>query len=202
MMEDKIIMTKTKFKAKGMHCTSCETLIEKSLKKIDGVRNVKADYPSETVSLEFDESKVKIKDVVRAVESKGYTFRKIGPKEGDKGGISNSTLGIIFGILGVLVILYFAFRFYDSVSIPEISQNMGYGLLFLVGLLTGFHCISMCGGFVIGYTTKDAEKGIHPLRSHFMYGLGKTASYTIIGAAFGLLGSIIAFTPLMRGVAG
>jgi len=35
-----------------------------------------------------------------------------------------------------------------------------------------------------------------------MYGLGKTISYTIIGAGFGLLGSIIIFTPMMRGVIG
>jgi sulfite exporter TauE/SafE len=35
-----------------------------------------------------------------------------------------------------------------------------------------------------------------------MYGLGKTISYTIIGAAFGLLGSIIAFTPALRGTVG
>jgi len=37
---------------------------------------------------------------------------------------------------------------------------------------------------------------------HLAYGLGKTLSYTIIGAIFGLLGSIIAFTPMMRGIAG
>jgi len=35
-----------------------------------------------------------------------------------------------------------------------------------------------------------------------MYGIGKVLSYTIIGGLFGLLGSIISFTPLMRGVAG
>ena len=38
--------------------------------------------------------------------------------------------------------------------------------------------------------------------SHLMYGAGKLVSYTLIGAAFGLLGSIIAFTPVVRGVAG
>jgi len=79
---------------------------------------------------------------------------------------------------------------------------MGYGLLFVVGLLTGFHCVSMCGGFVVSYTAKNAQKGIKSYKSHFMYGLGKTVSYTIMGATFGLIGSIIAFTPVMRGVAG
>ncbi|MCX6707269.1 MAG: sulfite exporter TauE/SafE family protein, partial [Candidatus Woesearchaeota archaeon] len=90
----------------------------------------------------------------------------------------------------------------DFIQIPDISQNMGYGLLFIVGLLTGFHCVTMCGGFVVSYTAKDAKEGRKPHKSHVMYGLGKVVSYTVIGALFGLLGSIIAFTPLIRGIAG
>ena len=107
-----------------------------------------------------------------------------------------------FGLIGALVAGYFIFAMVKGIALPQISLSMSYGLLFLVGLLTGFHCIAMCGGFVVSYTAKDAQEGRKPYRSHFMYGLGKTASYTIIGAAFGLLGSIIVFTPVMRGTAG
>jgi sulfite exporter TauE/SafE len=60
----------------------------------------------------------------------------------------------------------------------------------------------MCGGFVISYTAKDASVGRKSHLSHIYYGAGKTLSYTVIGAAFGLIGSIIAFTPMMRGIAG
>jgi sulfite exporter TauE/SafE len=101
-----------------------------------------------------------------------------------------------------LIASYFIFNFVEGIELPQISQNMGYGLLFAVGLLTGFHCIAMCGGFVVSYTAKDAQEGRKSYKSHMLYGAGKTVSYTIIGAAFGLLGSIIAFTPAIRGVAG
>jgi sulfite exporter TauE/SafE len=60
----------------------------------------------------------------------------------------------------------------------------------------------MCGGFVVSYTAKDAQEERKPHWSHVMYGAGKVASYTIMGAAFGLLGSIVAFTPQLRGFAG
>jgi sulfite exporter TauE/SafE len=60
----------------------------------------------------------------------------------------------------------------------------------------------MCGGFVVGYTAKGVKEGKKPHQMHLSYALGKTASYTIIGALFGLLGSIIAFTPKIRGYAG
>jgi len=203
-----------KFKAKGMHCRSCEELIERSIKKLDGIEDIKVDYATETVKVDFDENKTSIQEILNAVEKKGYECELIKEKiiieeKIKKNGeyyldytIDKKYLGIAFGLIGILVIGYFVFRFADTIAIPEISQNMGYGLLFLVGILTGFHCVSMCGGFVVSYTAKHVQEGTKAHKSHFMYGLGKTISYTVIGAAFGLLGAIITFTPLMRGVAG
>ena len=82
-------------------------------------------------------------------------------------------LGITFGIIGILILGYFVLKFSSGVALPAISPEMGYGLLFLVGLLTGFHCVSMCGGFVVSYTAKDAAEGRKPYKSHLMYGTGK-----------------------------
>jgi sulfite exporter TauE/SafE/copper chaperone CopZ len=195
-----------KFKAKGMHCTSCETLIERI--NIEGIEKIKADYPSETVTITYDETKTNMQDIFKAVEEKGYECSLIigTPKDNNSYTITKSSLkkffGITFGLIGILVIGYFIFNAVEKIAIPTISANMGYGLLFLVGLLTGFHCVSMCGGFVVSYTAKNAQAGKKSYKSHLMYGTGKLISYTVIGAAFGLLGSIIAFTPMMRGIAG
>jgi len=60
----------------------------------------------------------------------------------------------------------------------------------------------MCGGFVVSYTTKGVKEGKSPAKLHLNYAIGKLLSYTIIGALFGLLGSIVAFTPTLRGAAG
>jgi sulfite exporter TauE/SafE len=79
---------------------------------------------------------------------------------------------------------------------------MSFGLLFVVGLFTGFHCVGMCGALVLSYTAKLAGGERPPYAIHLLYGTGKTLSYTAIGAAFGLLGSVVAFTPLLRGVIG
>jgi len=201
------IITK-KFKAKGMHCQSCETLIVKAGEKVDGVKSIKADYDTETGVVTFNSKKTNADKILSAIEKDGYECSLIEDEHQEDADdseyvhINLKYLGAVFGIIGILVIGYFVFRMVEGVSLPEISQNMGYGLLLLVGLLTGFHCVSMCGGFVVSYTTKDAQEGRKAHKSHFMYGLGKTISYTVIGAAFGLIGSIITFTPMMRGVAG
>jgi sulfite exporter TauE/SafE/copper chaperone CopZ len=197
-------MTNIKIKTKGMHCQSCEDLIERAVSKINGIEGIKADYETETVEVSFDQDQTNMEEIFKAIEEKGYNCSLTEDETADSEyyNIDTRLIGISFGIIGILVAGYFIFRLVEDIPIPEISQNMGYGLLLLVGLLTGFHCVSMCGGFVVSYTADDTQEGRKAHKSHLMYAVGKLISYTVIGAAFGLLGSIITFTPLMRGVAG
>ena len=188
------------FIAEGTTCKNCEETIKKQAMKVNGVKRAEFDYSTETGHVLFDESKTNIDDILSKIEEKGYKCFIL--DESAKENKANNALGWLFGIVGILVAAYFLFGFVGSIGLPRISAGMGYGLLFLVGLLTGFHCVAMCGGFVVGYTAKDAQEGRKSHKSHLMYGVGKTLSYTIIGAIFGLIGSIIAFTPAMRGFAG
>jgi sulfite exporter TauE/SafE len=110
--------------------------------------------------------------------------------------------GLVFGLVGVTLVLYLDGRVQHVHGLPSLSQDMSYGLLFAVGLLTGFHCVGMCGAMVLSYTTKMAGGGRLSPWAHLFYGTGKTLSYMVIGAGFGWLGSIVAFTPLLRGIIG
>lgn len=85
---------------------------------------------------------------------------------------------------------------------PLTGESLSYGLLFLAGLLTGFHCVGMCGALVVGYTVGAAKSAAPSYRTHWFYVCGKTLSYTAIGALFGAVGAVITFTPFMRGMAG
>jgi sulfite exporter TauE/SafE len=82
----------------------------------------------------------------------------------------------------------------------QISPQMNDAMLLGVGFLTGFHCIGMCGGFVVGYTDKHLHWSRQAL-AHLGYGVSKTLSYGLLGAGFGLLGAGLAITPQMRGIA-
>ncbi|HII72313.1 TPA: sulfite exporter TauE/SafE family protein [Candidatus Woesearchaeota archaeon] len=173
--------------------------------KVEGVKEVTFDLSKEQGFVIFDPSKTDLDTILYKIEEKGYECFILdssahSPQKDTF--ISPRTVGWVFGLIGIVIALYFIITLTEGIQLPEISQNMGYGLLFIVGLLTGFHCIAMCGGFVVSYTAKDAQENRSSHRSHIMYGIGKTLSYTLIGAFFGLLGSIIAFTPMMRGVAG
>lgn len=192
-------MTTKHFSVKGMVCTSCEKIIAKQALLQEGVESIDVDYVSGKGQVTFDENKTSWGKIKHRIEQKGYTCGEL-----DSNSAPEKTLwsAWLLAAAGILLISYFSLQLYSRFPLPEISQNMGYGLLFLVGLLTGFHCIAMCGGFVVSYTAKGTAEGKKPHQLHASYAIGKTISYTIIGALFGLLGSIIAFTPAMRGVAG
>jgi sulfite exporter TauE/SafE/copper chaperone CopZ len=187
---------KKRFKAKGMTCNNCENIISKQVKKIKGVKKIDIDYATEKVQVTYDVNKTNYKSIKKAIESKGYIC------EEDPGTKTLPMWGWLLSVTGIVVVGYFALQYFDTIELPQISQNMSYGLLFIVGLLTGLHCVSMCGGFVVSYSTKGITEGKRPHDLHLNYAIGKTLSYTMIGATFGLLGSIIAFTPVMRGIAG
>jgi len=185
-----------KFKAKGMTCKNCERVIEKQVKTMPGVKHIDIDYATEEVRVIYDPKKTNFDNIKKVIDSKGYICEEFPETK------NPPTTGWILLVLGIIVVAYYSLQTLETIELPQISQNMGYGLLFIVGLLTGLHCVSMCGGFVVSYSTKGITQGKKPHELHLAYGLGKTLSYTIIGAIFGLLGSIIAFTPFMRGIAG
>ena len=57
-------------KVEGMHCRSCEMLIDDALDDI-GVKS-KSSNAAATVEVEYDENKVSREDVVKAIENEGY----------------------------------------------------------------------------------------------------------------------------------
>lgn len=185
----------------GTTCESCATIIKKQALRVNGVKAIEFDYATERGEVIFDEKKTNIDEILYKIEEKGYTGYLLDESASPNSGMKK-TIGWVAAVLGLLVAGYFLLSFVEGIQVPELSQNMGYGLLFIVGLLTGFHCVAMCGGFVVSYTAKAAKEGKSTHLSHAAYGFGKTVSYVIIGALFGLLGSFIAFTPMLRGVVG
>lgn len=72
---------------------------------------------------------------------------------------------------------------------------MGYGMLFVIGLLTSVHCIAMCGGINLSQCIQqkrtETGNGASVLGSALLYNLGRVISYTVIGAILGFAGMLI-----------
>jgi uncharacterized protein len=187
------------FRAHGMHCHGCEHVIERSLRRLPGVRRAVANYPTETVTVDVDLKAVSFDAIRQRVEENGY---RVETGERRERPLIQRLALLAAAFAGLAALIYIDVKWIGAGGSPDIAQHMSLWLIFLLGLVTGFHCIGMCSAFVVSYTAQDARAGRSPLISHLAYGAGKTFSYTVFGALFGALGAIIAFTPLLRGLAG
>ena len=87
---------------------------------------------------------------------------------------------------------------------PELSLVAA----FLTGLLGGAHCVGMCGGIVAAMSMQapgpDAAGRRQPFAFHLAYNAGRVASYVLVGALAGLVGSAAflsdSLLPLQKGL--
>ena len=73
------------------------------------------------------------------------------------------------------------------------DSEMGYGMLFVIGLITSVHCIAMCGGINLSQTLqKDTSTEISKVmfRNTLEYNIGRVVSYTVIGGVLGAVGAL------------
>jgi uncharacterized protein len=100
---------------------------------------------------------------------------------------------------------------------PFTLLGIDVALFLLIGLLAGAHCIGMCGPLVTVYAGRmddgatTGKRGSHlstyEVRQHALFNLGRTASYTLLGALFGALGGLLfvttdSLTPLVEPIRG
>lgn len=65
------------------------------------------------------------------------------------------------------------------------------------------HCIGMCGGIVVAYSSTKIDQKTSYLQqtsAHLAYNFGRVTTYAILGAVFGYVGQVIAFTPTTKGI--
>lgn len=64
--------TKTEIKISGMSCAHCVARVEKSLKDVDGVKEVKVDLETGKATVKYNPKKVEPSKLENAVKEAGY----------------------------------------------------------------------------------------------------------------------------------
>ena len=113
----------------------------------------------------------------------------------------------IVGMLVIILALYILLRGLGSAltsAFPLAEAGMGYGMLFVIGLITSVHCIAMCGGINLSQTlacTLPREgKRRKELFPAVLYNAGRVISYTTAGVIVGALGSVITVSGRFQGI--
>jgi len=67
----------------GMHCSSCAGLIERSLKKVAGVKQANVNFAAEKAMVQYDAAATDIKTLIAAVAKAGYKAQEVDAKDAD-----------------------------------------------------------------------------------------------------------------------
>lgn len=201
-------------KVEDMICVNCENLIEEVLLEKDGVIKVEASYSKGTVKIDYDEDKISINDLIKIINEEGYKAfdpnKKIineNVNSKNKKSINkdddNTFLMLVIVLGGLLFLNKFGLLNIFNVF-PTPDENTSYGMLFIIGLFTSLHCVSMCGGINLSQclnnnVTNDKGK-LSTVKPAFLYNSGRVISYTIFGGIVGGIGSVISFTGWMQGL--
>jgi sulfite exporter TauE/SafE/copper chaperone CopZ len=206
----------------GMSCTSCEQRIEKAVRALEGVSQVNASASLSEVMVYYDAELVTRDAIFAAIRSAGYQVREdsaraaLPPAVAQDSEAAKSGSGAAYRFLGLIAVvaaIYLIIRYTVGFTfLPAVTQSMGYGLIFVVGLLTSLHCIAMCGGIVLSQSIKrDGAEGPRKapapptglkerLVPSLLYNGGRVISYTVIGGIVGALGSLFSLSTTLKGV--
>lgn len=194
----------------GMTCENCETRIENKVKKGKGVVQVDAEYRRSRVLVVYDSEITSARDIIVTIEKLGYEVLP-SPKRSDIMGYRRKVeedidLGILMGIAVVVYLLYLITQNFGVDFLPQVNQTMGYGILFIVGILTSLHCLAMCGGINLSQcVTKRSSfnkgpRDLSAFKPSFLYNSGRVISYTFLGGVVGALGSVISLSGWAKGI--
>lgn len=198
--------TKTeRFRIRGMTCTSCEIIIERKLKQLPGVQQVKVNYTTGWCEIKQDSTvTLYSKDVRAALSENGYSLWS------DKAAQAQQTEQHQWREFGVaLLVLFVVYKFLQMLGVFSVStavdSSINLGAVFVIGLVAAVStCTALVSGLILSVSAKYNE--VHHsatkwqrLKPHLLFNLGRLVSYFILGGLVGLLGQAITLTPQVTG---
>lgn len=182
---------------KGMHCKSCELLIEKNLKQVSGVKKVESSHVSGRAKIWYENIKPSLNGLSKAVENAGYTVGH----EDIKHWFSRNPRDYYYLVNAgaILLVLFMVAQIFGVSSIGDNLNQKSIAMAGLVGLVAGVSsCMALIGGLVLALSARHSE--LHPeatplqkFRPHLFFNLGRVLGFAVLGGIIGGIGS--AFQP-------
>ena len=190
-------MNKKYVKIDDIHCEHCiqtitnELLKNKKIKKVNIKNNI--------AHISYD-GNLNNKEIIKTIKQIDYFTKEEYISDNLKDLDNKIELKEFILISCIILIVWFLinklFGYNIFNVIPDIDLSITYGMLFVTGVLTSIHCISMCGAInLIAIIDKDKRNYKKPI----LYNLGRIISYTIIGGIVGGLGSILSINDTFSG---
>jgi len=190
-------MKTKKFYIKGMHCVSCEKLLDDEFRQIVGVKDVRIDRLKNTGEVDYEESEPNFSEIQKIAKKFGYeALERDSNNKKNEINKENKLRDWIWSIVIVgIIILLFRF-FQNSGLIDRInlqSSNVTFGMAFLVGMVASVSsCLAVVGAVIIAFGEKYKSDGIgffsKAVKPNLLFHAGRLSTFFVLGGILGLVG--------------
>ena len=197
-------MNKKQISIRGMHCLSCELLVEEELSGISGVTKVKTNFRTGLTDIFYQNQQPNDGAIAAAVKNAGYEIGR-GRRPWFTDDISEwvkmlFALGVVF----ILFVIARSFGLFD-ISLGSNDQLSSLPFVLLIGVVAGLStCMAIVGGMVLALSARYSE--MHPESSPWQkfvpnvyFNIGRIGGFALLGAILGALGSTVQLSSVSIG---
>jgi sulfite exporter TauE/SafE/copper chaperone CopZ/plastocyanin len=181
-------MNECVYKVKGMHCASCEVLIEKTILDLYGVQAVDASTGKGEVTIEYENDVPTVKKLNHLFKKDNYLFLEKSVSEIAE----NSSLARGMLIAAIIILVFLGLNKMGFSNLINVSSTSTLPAFFIFGLLAGFStCAALVGGIVLSMSKQWSELYSNAKGSftpHVLFNFGRLISFTILGGVLGAVG--------------
>ena len=190
------------FHIQGMTCTSCEVIIERKLKKLDGISGAEVDHATGKCTIIASETYIPASVLEAALQDTEYNLAtNVEDIDTAFDWIHLLKIAITLIVVYTLVSAFGIFSFDTA-----LNDNMNYAAIFGIGIIASVSsCIAVVGGLVLTFTA--TVKRINPdaskwqlMRAHLIFNGGRLLAYFLLGGLVAVLGSALAPSPRIMGL--
>jgi sulfite exporter TauE/SafE/copper chaperone CopZ len=205
-------MKKLTLHVSGMHCVSCETLIERELKGIPGVKRIRVSHKDGRAEIEAEDG-VLLGDLEAAVRKCGYGIDSAHQKGGKGAPVCAvperpDYFQMAMIAIGLGTAFLIASRLRITKIFPDIGGDVSFWLALPIGIAASLStCLAMTGGIVLGFGALVKTNGngggqaslLARSRPHLIFHLGRVGGFFLLGGLLGLIGSKINYSLTVTG---
>ena len=190
---------------KGMHCRSCELLIEEAIGKIRTVVDVKVSYRNDYAEI-YSKKVIDDKIIHKAIIKAGYGLGKNETKTWMNKD-PNVYRDVFFSLAIVIVLFAVAKKFgLLNISFNQSANPSSLVAVLLVGITAGLStCMAVVGGLVLGVSARYAENFpnqtiFQKFTPHLFFNLGRIVLFFLFGGLIGLIGKTFQLSGTALGI--
>ena len=189
-------MVKKTYFIQGMHCSSCETFIERSVRDLKGIKKVDVSLTRSRIVIDAESHQAmpSIYKLNQMFNKDGYSFSEQKQKQAQSLSLKNILTVIVIFLL--IVLIFFTFNGSQLLSKLYVDSSSKLPAFFLFGIAAGLSsCAALVGGLLLtvqeGWVDVDDAENKRSFLPFLLFNISRIITFAVLGGLLGALGGVI-----------